>query len=125
MFKGIRRGKVYGREQGVLNAILVYLRASRIPCAKVRNTGAMFQDRTGGLRFRRPAVMQRGVADVLAAYKGRPVAIEVKAADGRLSDDQREWLRDWEGSVGRGAVIVARDVEDVIQGLSRIDRGLL
>lgn len=61
---------------------------------------------------------KRGIADILAIYRGKPLAIEVKRKDGALSVTQFNWLESFR-SAG-GVVIVATSVEDVQQGLGGI-----
>ena len=57
----------------------------------------------------------RGVSDIIGIYKGRPLAIEVKTAKGKLSEHQERFLTRWKNE--GGIAIVARSVEDVEQGL--------
>ncbi len=62
---------------------------------------------------------RRGVPDVLACFRGRFVAIEVKAPKGRLSVAQEaelEAIRE-----AGGIAIVARELEDVQRGLREVD----
>lgn len=56
-----------------------------------------------------------GIADIPGIYKGRPLAIEVKAPKGKLAEPQKAFLDNWtrEG----GLAIVAWSVDDVIKGL--------
>ena len=66
--------------------------------------------------------LPKGISDILGIYEGRFLAIEVKRPGGRLSQYQKEFLkrvRD-EG----GIAIVARSVDDVIDGLGIRDRFL-
>ena len=61
---------------------------------------------------------RRGVPDVLACFRGRFVAIEVKAPKGRLSVAQEaelEAIRE-----AGGIAIVARELEDVQRGLREV-----
>lgn len=107
----IHAGKVVGNEQGILTAILCLLRVKNIPHAHVRNSGRIIRGRNGGIFFGATPLDQKGVADILACYKGRALAIEVKAADGRVRPEQVEWLKKWQA--GGGLVIVARSVDAV------------
>lgn len=50
----------------------------------------------------------KGVADILACFKGRAIAIEVKSATGSCRPEQIEWLADWEKA--GGLAMVARTV---------------
>lgn len=110
-------------EQERVNAILVYLASMRIPFAKVRNTGSIYKDRFGRTRFGRTAVQQRGVADILVAWMGRPFAFEVKKLSGRASPEQKEWL-DRFARRGGGIAAVVYSVNDVIAVLRRFDPSL-
>jgi hypothetical protein len=58
-----------------------------------------------------------GVADILGIIDGRMLAIEVKSATGRLTDEQRVFLRriNEEGGVG----IVGRSAKDVAAELGK------
>ena len=54
---------------------------------------------------------KRGVSDILACYKGRFVAIEVKGRNGKASDDQIKFLNDVNSAAG--VAFIAKSVEDV------------
>lgn len=58
-------------------------------------------------RFR--AAAKKGVADVLACYRGRLVAVEVKIGTDRLSDEQDGFLRNVGAAGGIG--FVAKDFD--------------
>jgi hypothetical protein len=54
-----------------------------------------------------------GVPDLLVAWPGGVVLIEIKAPrTGRLLDSQRDFARSWRGP--RGSLVVARTVEDAL-----------
>jgi hypothetical protein len=106
-------------EQQILNSILEYLTLRRIPHAHVRNTGALIC-RNGRTFFATNKHRQPGVSDILACYKGRALAIEVKAPGGRLSEDQRDWLFRWEAN-GGGAFAVVYSADEVEKLLQKID----
>jgi hypothetical protein len=61
----------------------------------------LFAVPNGGTRHAREAMSLKasgvvsGVPDMICVYGGRPVAFELKAEKGRLSDDQREVLQKW------------------------------
>ena len=61
---------------------------------------------------------QKGVADIIGIYKGRPLAIEVKTEKGKLSQHQSRFLDIWrrEG----GIAIVARSIDDVKNALEGV-----
>lgn len=61
---------------------------------------------------------EKGVADILGIYEGRPLAIEVKTAKGRLSDHQLAFLQRFHSE--GGIVILARGVDDVHRALNSI-----
>jgi hypothetical protein len=61
----------------------------------------LFAVPNGGTRHAREAMSLKasgvvsGVPDMICVYGGRPVAFELKAEKGRLSEDQREVLQKW------------------------------
>lgn len=88
------------RESEVQRQILEYLTRRRIPYCRT-NAG-----RVGGVRL-----APEGWPDIVAAWEGHFVAIEVKGEGGRVSTDQAVMLAELEEA---GAiVIVAWDVRDV------------
>ena len=60
--------------------------------------------------------LSKGVADILGAYKGRPLAIEVKVGANKPEPDQEEFLRLWMRR-GGGISVVAYSLDDVITAL--------
>lgn len=67
--------------------------------------------------FRRPSsrFTEKGSADILGIWGGYFLAIECKSAKGRVSDDQKKWLKAMQAL---GAIcIVARSLDDVIMAL--------
>jgi hypothetical protein len=64
-----------------------------------------------------------GIPDIIGIWRGKPLAVEIKSERGVLSSNQKEFLRRWreEG----GIAIVARTLDDVIDGLGVRDRLLL
>jgi hypothetical protein len=64
-----------------------------------------------------------GIADIIGIYRGKFLAIELKAPKGVLSDNQKVFLKRVldEG----GIAIVAKSLDDVIDGLGVRDRFLL
>lgn len=105
--RAIVNGLPAGNEQGILTAILTLLRFRGIPHSHVRNSGRIIHGRNG-IFFGATPMGQRGVADILACYKGRALAIEVKSAVGKVRPEQVEWLREWQKS--GGLALVARSV---------------
>lgn len=121
LFRGIKNGRPYGKEQEIVNQIIEYLIRMRIPYVHVRNTGSIISGRRAGdLKFGRPKYEQKGVADIIAAYRGTAVAIEVKRPDGTLTEAQTDWLKMWRDR-GGGHYIVASDVEDVLTLFRALD----
>ena len=59
---------------------------------------------------------QSGVSDLLVCLKGRFIAIEVKRPNGRLTENQKAFLKQIEKS--NGVALVATSVEDVKEALS-------
>lgn len=62
-------------------------------------------------RINRSRFLRNGVSDILGVWKGRLLAIEVKAPKGKTSPEQEEFLRLVNDRGGIG--FVARSVEDV------------
>lgn len=54
---------------------------------------------------------KKGVADLLGIYKGKLLAIEVKAPTGKVSDEQMEFI--YSVRTHGGIAFVARSVDDV------------
>jgi hypothetical protein len=44
----------------------------------------------------------KGVADLIGVYRGRGIAVEVKAGRDKLTDDQAKFLRQWREAGGIG-----------------------
>lgn len=107
-------------EREIETQILMWLKAKGIMAWKIKSTGfydvrrKCFRKDTGPYRL--------GVADILGIYKGKPLACEVKAKKGLVSDLQREFLEEFarEG----GIAFVARSVEDVERVLRVVDESL-
>ncbi len=59
-----------------------------------------------------------GQADLLGLVRGRFVAIETKAADGRVTKDQREWGA--RITAAGGLYLVARCLEDAIDPVQEL-----
>jgi hypothetical protein len=56
-----------------------------------------------------------GVADIMGALRGRPVAIETKTKRGQQRETQRRFQRAWEQA--GGLYIIARSPEDALAAL--------
>jgi len=103
-------------ESLIQKQILAWLKSKRIMAFTIKSTGT-FDAKIG--MFRKPSPWYRkGVADILGIYKGKPLAIEVKAEKGRVSPHQREFLEEFarEG----GIAMVARSVEQVERALNEV-----
>lgn len=99
------------------NAILRYLLGRGVMAWKVKSVGTY--DPSLG-RFRKSSPLYRlGVSDILGIYGGRPLAIEVKTATGRLTDKQESFIKDFVEHGGRA--LVARSVEHVVKFLEILD----
>lgn len=59
--------------------------------------------------------MKTGTSDILGCFKGRMLAIEIKAKTGKLSDEQAEFI--FAVRTAGGIAFVARSLDDVIQQL--------
>lgn len=60
----------------------------------------------------------KGVADIIGIYKGKFLAIEMKSATGRLTENQKIFL-DRVTAEG-GIAIMAKTLDDVIKGLDNV-----
>lgn len=54
----------------------------------------------------------RGVPDLLVGYDYRDFLLEVKAPDGRLTDDELLWQHKWKGQVA-----IVRTVDEAMQAI--------
>lgn len=64
-----------------------------------------------------------GIPDIIGCYKGRMIAIEVKAPKGKVSPYQEQFIR--QINEAGGLAFVARDIDTVIDQLGLQDRFLL
>ena len=86
---------------------------NRVPGCRVwRNNVAVAEVRGTKQRFG----LAVGSADLIGIAHGKPLAIEVKSATGRLSPEQIAWGECWR-RLG-GLFVVARSVDEAIRGLS-------
>lgn len=60
-------------------------------------------------------LIKTGVTDILGCYRGKMLAIEVKAPSGKLTDEQAEFI--YAVRSNGGIAFVARSVEDVKENL--------
>lgn len=101
-------------EKPIQNAIIDFLRSTGIFCWQTNSTG-VYDPTKKTFRKRNPRQIN-GVSDILGLVGGRMIAIEVKSAKGKLSDDQRIFIRKVldEG----GIAFVSRSVEQTADQLS-------
>jgi hypothetical protein len=71
-------------------------------------------------RFIRGA--EAGTADYLGAYRGTPVAIEVKTATGKQSPTQRDWAERWRAAGGVYALV--RSYEEAVELFRWLDHAI-
>ena len=99
-------------EQQIQKQILDYLRYRGIFCWKNNTAGIFVRSRNTFIPSHAP-----GVADILGILKdGRFLAIEVKAAKGKVAPHQQAFLD--EIAARGGVAFVARSIEDVQQKLN-------
>lgn len=103
-------------EKEIQNQILSFLRSIGVHCWQVYN-GSVYDSVKKTYRKSRSPYYVRGVSDILGILDGRFLAIEVKSEKGRLTDEQRVFLRriNDEGGVG----IVGRSVKQVALELAK------
>jgi hypothetical protein len=109
-------GKSSASESEIQAAILEYLeRCSSVAFAHRQNTGqTKYVDRHGEQRWVRYGWI--GCSDIIGFMTdGRFLAIECKSARGGASDDQVKFLQTV--SAAGGVAILARSVDDVIDGI--------
>lgn len=118
----IKNGKIVSTEAQNVDAIIEYLKVLGVPYARVTNTGVIIKDRRGTF-FGKRKHDQKGIADILACWKGWAIAIEVKREGGVRSEEQTAWLHRWE-TKGGGAWMVATNAEQVANLLESLPRQL-
>lgn len=69
---------------------------------------------------RRKNILTRGVADIIALYKGVLLSIEVKKPDGIVSEEQKKFAENV--SKNGGVNVIAYSVQDVRSALLDIDQ---
>lgn len=104
----------------IKNAICEYLCFVKGCMFWINSSTGIYDPKKGIFRCNRSRFQKKGTADILGIYKGKPFAIEVKTKSGKLSVDQRRFLKEFE-SFG-GIAIVARSVDDVIKELKNVDQ---
>ena len=115
------RKKLKVLERANVDAIIQYLVLKRIPYVRITNTGVIIKDKRGTV-FGRRKHDQKGAPDIICAYRGVPIAIEVKSSDGKARPEQIEWLVNWQNN-GSGQWIVASTVVQVSNLMHEIEGG--
>lgn len=100
--------KLKAKEKETQKAILDYLAMIGAVAVKFNNVG-IFKASTG--RYIPP--QQLGVSDILACYKGRFVAIEVKSEGSKPTDHQLAFLKRIEEA--GGIALWTDNIDDVIK----------
>lgn len=104
-------------EKAIETQILTWLMYKGIFSWKINRTGVY--DVKRGV-FRKPVSRfeLKGIPDICGVFLGKPLFIEVKAKDGRVSPDQQAFLQ---RAQNEGALcLVAKSVEDVEEFLKRV-----
>lgn len=101
-------------ERDVQASILAYLESVGVYAIRI-NSGAMAGEYKGRKRFVR-FTNRPGCSDIIACWRGRFVAIEVKRDGGAATLRQQQFMA--EVRRAGGIAFVARSVEDVIQELT-------
>lgn len=103
-------------EKDAQRAILDYLAAKRIFHYR-NNSGAFVMPETATTKRRFFRAGVSGAPDIVAVVKGTYVGIEVKASDGRQSDDQKQFQEDLERA--GGIYVLARGIDEVETALKK------
>lgn len=104
------------REKDIQNQILAYLKIKGIFCWNAKTQGT-FDPRRG--TFRKLSNLKKGVSDILGILpSGRLLAIEVKRPGGRVSPEQKDFIKNINDN--NGLAFVAYSLEDVIEKLKLI-----
>lgn len=106
-------------EQKIVNAILRYMAYAGIPGVHHRNTGRICHRPDGSLYFGRDSFNQAGAADIICAWKGWAVAVEVKSAKGFVRPEQKNWLSRWREK-GGGISIIVRSLDEFISFVEKL-----
>lgn len=64
-----------------------------------------------------------GVSDIIGCYKGKMIAIELKAPNGKPTPDQERFIKNV--NEAGGIAFIAKSLDEVIEGLGLQDRFLL
>lgn len=108
-------------EKKIQSAILNYFGMLRDAYVWRNNSGAATQtNKSGKSYFMRFGL--KGSADIIGCYKGRFIAIEVKSAKGKTSEEQDKFIAE----INRcgGYAIVARSLDDAQALIAKINKDL-
>lgn len=101
-------------ESEIKKQIMEFLWLKGVFCWINSSTG-IYDPKIGKFRKSNSKFQIKGTSDILGVFNGRALAIEVKSAKGKLSDDQDSFLTAMEM---HGAIaFVARSIADVEQKL--------
>lgn len=108
----------YPSEKQVQDTILEWLNLQPRTFAWRQNSGKFLIQHPSGKKYM-VVVGTKGMCDIIASWKGRFLAIEVKSFIGKLSDEQRDFI---EMINDRGGIsFVAHSLDEVIKTLEEID----
>ena len=106
-------------ERSIETAILTFLLYSKVWAWKVHRMGT-YDAKKGVYRANRSPFQIKGIPDIQGIFRGRPLFIEVKSQDGRLSLEQKDFR---DRAIAEGAIwILARSVSDVEEKLKEVMR---
>jgi len=101
-------------EKIIETRIILFLREIGVEANKIQSVGIYDSIRK---RYRKPMskIHRNGISDILACYKGRFIAIEVKSKKGRPSPDQLKFLTDIQKA--GGIAFISRSVTQTFDQL--------
>ena len=105
-------------EHETQNAIINLITLRGGVATRVNSGSAIFKGKNGVVNVIKGA--EKGTSDILACYRGRYLAIEVKYGKGKATPEQFEFGRQVRDS--GGLFLVAYDVEEVNWMLDAIER---
>lgn len=105
-------------EHQTQSAILDLIHIRGGVATRVNSGSAIFKGKDGSINVIKGA--DKGTSDILACYRGRYLAIEVKYGNGKPTPEQLEFGRKVRDA--GGLFLVAYDVEKVNQLLDTIDK---
>lgn len=103
-------------ERQIEKSILAYLKSRGIFAWKAKTMGVW--DAKKKIYRKPPGDYMKGVSDILGIYGGKPLAIEVKAAGGYPSEEQKYFLECFRKN--GGIAFIARSIDDVEENLKGV-----